>query len=120
MAKTPMWVKPLSEVLGYQTQTIVKKSIRTGNTYEVAEIPQIEAVCMGAPEAVIKNGQKNYKYSIFDMKKDLQYQVTCPNFLKVSGVKQVVLRHVIGGALNNGYGWYKADSIAFLNSGQKA
>ena len=54
------------------------------------------------------------------MKKDLQYQVTCPNFLKVSGVKQVVLRHVIGGALNNGYGWYKADSIAFLNSGQKA
>ena len=50
MAKTPMWVKPLSEVLGYQTQTIVKKSIRTGNTYEVAEIPQIEAVCMCAPE----------------------------------------------------------------------
>lgn len=116
MAKTPLWTKKLSEVLGYQTTQITRKSERTGNTYQVDVIPRLELVSMGEAEEVVKeDGQKSYRYSVFDMKKDLQYQVTCPNLIKVNGVKQVVFVNLTGGALNNGRGWYKADSVAFAN-----
>ena len=94
---------------------MTKKSERTGNAYQVDVIPQLEVVCMGAPEKVEKDGKISYRYSIFDMKKDLEYQVTCPNMLGVSGVKQVILRNLYGGALSSGHGWFKADSIAFAN-----
>lgn len=115
MAKTPIWTKSLEEVLGHQTKKVTRKSPRTGNTYETDVIPSVELVTMGAPEETLKDGQKVYRYSVFDMKKDLQYQVTCPNLIKVNGVKQVVFVNLTGGALNNGRGWYKADSVAFAN-----
>ena len=120
MAKTPMWTRTLSEVLGYQTIKLTRKSERTGNTYEVDAIPSIEVITMGSPEEVLKeDGRRSYRYSVFDMKKDLEYQVTCPNLLKVSGVKQVILKNLVGGALNSGRGWYKADSIQLANVAKK-
>lgn len=116
MAKNPSWVRSLSEVLGYQTTTINRKSERTGNIYQVDVIPRLEAVAMGAPEEQIRDdGRKTYRYSIFDMSKNLEYKVSCPQFLKISGLKQVILVNLCGGALQNGRGWYKADSIAFAN-----
>lgn len=115
MAKNPNWLRSLSEVLGYQTQVLTKKSDRTGNAYQVDVIPTLEVIAMGEPEKVEKDGKISYRYSVFDMKKDLQYQVTCPNMLKITGVKQVILRNLYGGALSSGRGWYKADSIAFVN-----
>ena len=96
MAKVPNWNRKLSEVLGYQTQTVVKKSEKTGNTYSAEVIPRIELVCMGAPEEVVKKDAPTaYRYTMFD-----------------SGAKQVILTNLTGGALSNGRGWYKADSIA--------
>lgn len=116
MAKNPTWVKSLSEVLGYQTTKITRKSARTGNQYEVDVIPKLEVVGMGAPEEVLRDdGRKVYRYSIFDMSKNLEYKVTCPNLLKINGLKQVILTNLCGGALQNGRGWYKADAIAFAN-----
>ena len=114
MAKTPTWMRSLSEVLGYETQTVNKKSERTGNLYQVDVIPNIELVVMGAPEEVVRdNGQKTYRYSVFVMSKNLEYAVTCPNMLKINGVRQVIFKNLTGGALNNGHGWYKADSVQF-------
>lgn len=116
MAKNPTWVRSLSEVLGYQTTKITRKSARTGNPYEVDVIPRLEVVVMGAPEEQVKDdGRKTYRYSIFDMAKNLEYKVSCPQFLKISGLKQVILTNLTGGALSNGRGWYKADAIAFAN-----
>lgn len=113
MAKVPNWNRKLSEVLGYQTQTVVKKSEKTGNTYNAEVIPRIELVCMGAPEEVVKKDAPTaYRYTMFDMKKNLTYSVKCPNLLQISGAKQVILTNLTGGALSNGRGWYKADSIA--------
>ena len=111
MAKQPSWLRPLSEVLGHSTTTIMRKSARTGNNYNADVIPSIELVSMGAPQVVEKSGVKSYRYSVFDMAKDLEYQVTCPNLLQISGVKQVVFTNLTGGALNNGNGWYKADRV---------
>lgn len=114
MAQTPIWTRNLSEVLGYQTQKVTRKSDRTGNSYQTDVIPRIELVCMGAPEEVTKeDGRKAYRYSVFDMKKNLEYKVSCPNALQISGVKQVILTNLTGGALSSGRGWYKADSISF-------
>ena len=107
-------MRSLSEVLGYQTTKLTKKSMRTGNAYEVDVIPQLELVAMGEPEKIEKDGKTSYRYSVFDMKKDLEYQVTCPNFLNISGVKQVILQNLTGGALSSGRGWYKADSIQLV------
>lgn len=113
MAKVPNWNRKLSEVLGYQTQTVVKKSEKTGNTYSAEVIPRIELVCMGAPEEVVKKDAPTaYRYTMFDMKKNLTYSVKCPNLVQISGAKQVILTNLTGGALSNGRGWYKADSIA--------
>lgn len=112
MAKTPTWIKPLSEVLGYQTENVTRKSARTGNAYQIDVIPRLELICMGAPEEVVKDGKKSYRYSVFDMGKNLEYSVTCPNYVKIAGVKQVILTNLHGGALASGRGWYKADSIA--------
>lgn len=113
MAQTPIWTRKLMEVLGYPTQTVTRKSERTGNTYQTDVIPSVELVCMGAPEEVTKDdGRKSYRYSVFDMKKNLEYKVSCPNALQISGVKQVILTNLTGGALSSGRGWYKADSIA--------
>lgn len=111
MAKTPIWTKSLAEVLGYQTQKLMKKSARTGNTYEVDVIPRIELLCMGEPEVVEKDNQKTYRYSVFDMKKNLEYKVSCQQYLKIAGVKQVIFGNLYGGSLSSGRGWYKADSI---------
>ena len=106
-----MWNRNLSEVLLHDTTSIVKKSPRTGNSYSADVIPSIELVSVGAPEPVDKNGSTVYRYSVFDMAKDLEYQVTCPNFLKISGVKQLIFKNLTGGALPSGRGWYKADSV---------
>lgn len=114
MAKTPLWTRRIAEVLGHPAQTVTRKSERTGNTYQTDVIPRVELVCMGAPEEVVKdNGQKAYRYSVFDMKNNLEYKVSCPNLLQISGVKQVILTNLTGGALSSGRGWYKADSIGF-------
>mgnify|MGYP003426712533 CR=1 FL=1 len=111
MAKSPIWTRTLSEVLGYTTQTVQKKSERTGNLYTTEVIPRLEVVAVGEPEEVEKEGVKHYRYSVYDMSKGLEYKVTCPNFVKIGGVKQVVLTGLTGGALSSGRGWYKADSV---------
>lgn len=113
MAKTPIWTRNLSEVLGYQTKKITKKSAKTGNAYETDAIPRLELISMGEPQETIRDdGSKSYRYSVFDMKHDLEFNVSCPNKLNITGVKQVILTNLVGGALSNGHGWYKADSIA--------
>lgn len=113
MAQTPIWTRNLSEVLGYQTQKVTRKSDRTGNSYQTDVIPRIELVCMGAPEEVVKkDAPTTYRYTIFDMKKNFTYSVKCPNLLQINGAKQVILTNLTGGALSSGRGWYKADSIA--------
>ena len=115
MAKTPTWIKQLSEVLGYQTTQITKKSARTGNTQQVDTNPTIEVVAMGEPEKIEKDGKVSYRYSIFDMKKNFEYKVSCPQVLKITGLKQVIQQNLTVGALQNGLGWYKANSIQFAN-----
>lgn len=113
MAKTPNWNRRLAEVLGYPTQTVTRKSERTGNTYQTDVIPSVELVCMGAPEEVVKKDAPTaYRYTMFDMKKNLTYSVKCPNLVQINGAKQVSLTNLTGGALSSGRGWYKADSIA--------
>lgn len=114
MAKTPVWTRNLGEVLGYKTQTVQKKSERTGNLYTTEVIPRLEVVAVGEPETVEKDGVKHFRYSVYDMAKGLEYKVSCPSLLKIGGVKQVVLTNLTGGALSNGRGWYKADRIEFI------
>ena len=111
MAKIPTWNRTLSEVLNHPTKQIVKKSMRTGNTYTTDAIEQLELVCMGSPEGIDKDGQKSYRYSVYDMANDLEYSINCPNLVKVTGVKQLIFRNVVGGALSSGRGWYKADKV---------
>lgn len=111
MAKEPIWTKSLGEVLGYQTQTVQKKSERTGNLYTTEVIPRLEVVAVGEPETVEKDGVKHFRYSVYDMAKGLEYKVSCPNLVKIGGVKQVILTGLTGGALSSGRGWYKADSV---------
>lgn len=111
MAKIPNWNRTLSEVLGHPTTTIVRKSERTGNAYNAEVIPELELVSMGTPQTVDKNGTTAYRYSVFDLKQDLEYSITCPNLIQVNGVKQLVFNNLTGGALSSGKGWYKADSV---------
>lgn len=112
MAKTPVWTRTIGEVLGYKTQTVQKKSERTGNLYTTEVIPRLEVVAIGEPETVEKDGVKHFRYSVYDMAKGLEYKVSCPNLLQINGVKQVILTNLIGGALSSGRGWYKAEAIA--------
>lgn len=116
----PQWTRTLSQVLGYQTQTITKKSEKTGNTYETEAIPRLELVVTGDPEAITREGHTSYRYAVFDVKKNLGYKITCPNYIKIGGVKQCIFVNLIGGALTNGKGWYKADSITLAVASKKA
>ena len=110
--KEPQWTRTLSEVLGYQTQTITKKSLKTGNTYQTEAISQLELVVTGDPETINRDSHTSYRYSVFDVKKNLGYKITCPQYVKIGGMKQCIFTNIIGGALSNGKGWYKADSVA--------
>lgn len=116
----PIWTRKLSEVLGYSTQIITKKSRKTGNSYETEAIPRIELIVTGDPEQITKDNKKAFRYSVFDMKNNLGYKITCPNYIKVNGVKQCIFTNLVGGALSNGKGWYKADSVALVVANKKA
>lgn len=118
--KEPQWTRKLSEVLGYQTQIITKKSQKTGNSYETEAIPRLELVVTGDPEEITRENGKAYRYSVFDVKKNLGYKITCPNFVKIGGMKQCIFTNIIGGALSNGKGWYKADSVTLAVASKKA
>lgn len=116
----PQWTRTLSQVLGYQTQVITKKSEKSGNSYETEAIPRIELIVTGDPEKIERDNRVTYRYSVFDMKKNLGYKITCPNYIKIVGVKQCIFVNLIGGALSNGKGWYKADSVALAVASKKA
>lgn len=116
----PQWTRTLSQVLGYQTQTITKKSEKSGNSYETEAIPRIELIVTGDPEKIERDNRVTYRYSVFDMKKNLGYKITCPNYIKIVGVKQCIFVNLIGGALSNGKGWYKADSVTLAVANKKA
>lgn len=119
MAKVPNWNRTLDEVLKHSTHPIVKKSPRTGNTYTTDAIAKLELVCMGSPEEVDKDGVKSYRYSVFDMANNLEYSISCPNLVQVTGVKQLIFSNVVGGALSSGRGWYKADSVQLVPNNRK-
>lgn len=116
----PIWTRKLSEVLGYQTQIITKKSQKTGNSYEVEAIPRIELVVTGDPETINRDSHTSYRYAVFDVKKNLGYRITCPQYVKIGGMKQCIFTNLVGGALSSGKGWYKADSITLAIANKKA
>lgn len=118
--KEPVWTRTLSQVLGYQTQTITKKSAKTGNTYETEAIPRLELVVTGDPETITREGHTSYRYAVFDVKKNLGYKITCSQYVKIGGMKQCIFTNIVGGALSNGKGWYKADSVALAVANKKA
>ena len=118
--KEPQWTRTLSEVLGYQTQTITKKSLKTGNTYQTEAISQLELVVTGDPEKIERDNRVSYRYSDIDMKKNMGYKITSKNFVKICGMKHCILTKNVGGALSNGKGWYKADSVALAVASNKA
>lgn len=118
--KEPIWTRTLEQVLGYPTQVITKKSEKTGNTYETEAISKLELVVMGDPETITRDNHTSYRYSVFDMKKNMGYKISCPNYVKIGGMKQCIFVNLVGGALSNGKGWYKADSVALAVTSKKA
>lgn len=114
MAQAANYLRTTDEVFGVPTVNIKKKSKKTGNDYSVDAISSLEVVCTGDPEKIERNGEVSYKYSVFYMKKNLTFEVNCPNAIKIGGVKQVILTNLFGGPVpNSSKAWFKADRISF-------
>lgn len=88
----PTWIKPLSEVLKQSTQIKSFVSDKTGNEYTTDTIPEL-IVYSVSPAEETEDG----KYRV-----DTHFGIT----LKFYNVR--------GGALQNGLGWYAADSVAVV------
>ena len=95
----PTWIKPLSEVLKQSTQIKSFVSDKTGNEYTTDTIPEL-IVYSVSPAEETEDGK--YKYNITKNRVDTHFGIT----LKFYNVR--------GGALQNGLGWYAADSVAVV------
>lgn len=103
----PKWTRTLSEVT--LQKTVVKEYIseRTGNAYTADTIPVFGVVSTGS----VEQKENGYKYSVVDTKNGLEYDITAPNKVNVRFGTILKFVNVRGGSLNNGLGWYKADSV---------
>lgn len=108
MAK-PVWTQTLAQVLKRPTKQIERISPKTGNAYLTDVVESAVFILAGMPE--ISEGF--VKYPIADTKNGLEYSI------KVEGAslqdvpfgQHLVFKNITGGALSNGNGWYKAESV---------
>ncbi len=107
----PTWIKPLSEVLKQTTQIKSFVSDKTGNEYTTDTIPEL-IVYSVSPAEETEDGK--YKYNITDVKNDLQYTIKTKNRVDTNFGKTLKFYNVRGGALQNGLGWYAADSVELV------
>lgn len=109
----PNWRKTLGEVLNQTTQLIERKSPRTGGTYNVEIVPEIQVRSTGIVEKrVDENGVIKYRYSIVDTKNGLEYDITAPNKVNAEFGSTLIFKELMGGAIGNGNnGWYSAETV---------
>ena len=107
----PTWIKPLSEVLKQSTQIKSFVSDKTGNEYTTDTTPEL-IVYSVSPAEETEDGK--YKYNITDVKNDLQYTIKTKNRVDTHFGITLKFYNVRGGALQNGLGWYAADSVAVV------
>lgn len=105
---TPSWNKKLSEVLGYQTQEITKVSPRTGNEYTTDAIAVLNVASTGSVDDL---GDGFYRYSIVDTQKGFEFLIKTANKVDVKFGTPLSFKMVVGGSLDNGRGWYSAESV---------
>lgn len=106
MAK-PNWQRTLQEVLGHKTTTVSAVSEKSGNEYKIDVISILEVVSVGSYE----EADGKFKYSIVDTKNNLEYTIKTSNKVDISFGTVLRFTNVRGGTLNNGNGWYAADSV---------
>jgi hypothetical protein len=106
----PNWTRTLSEVLNHETQSRTLVSEKNGNEYTTDVIPTLNVLSIGSIEKV----DNKFKYSIVDIKNDLQYSIKAPNKLDVEFGTILQFKNVRGGATPNGVGWYSAESVAVV------
>lgn len=105
------WNRTLAEVLKQETQQKVFVSDKTGNEYTTDVIPEL-IVYSVSPAEETEDGK--YKYNITDVKNDLQYTIKTKNRVDTNFGKTLKFYNVRGGALQNGLGWYAADSVELV------
>lgn len=103
----PSWNKTLAEVLQQETVTKTFISKSTGKEYESETVEELEVVSTGS----VEESKGQYNYSVVDTEHQLEYTIKAPNFVEVAFGDILVFRDVVGGALNNGRGWYKAEKV---------
>lgn len=111
MAK-PNWKRTLSEVLKQKTETITQISEKTGNEYQIEIIPELSVYSVGS----IEENDGKFKYAVVDIQNELEYSIKTTNKVEVKFGTLLQFRKVRGGELNNGNGWYSAESVAVVNT----
>ena len=106
MAK-PTWIKELRDVLKQPTVQVVLTSKTTGNEYTADVVRQLAVYSTG----VIDEVDGGFKYSIVDVKNNLEYMVKAPQKVDVKLGKVLVFKNVRGGSTSTGNGWYSAESV---------
>lgn len=109
MAKTN-WTRTLEEVLHQKTKPMALISEKTGNEYTTDVVPVLAVVSIGS----VEEADGKFKYSVVDTQNDLEYVVKTANKIDVKFGTVLQFKNVRGGALNNGGGWYAADSVAVV------
>lgn len=105
----PIWSKTLSEVLGHETYVHEYISEKTGNAYTQDTIALLNVLSTGS---VIQDDNGEYRYSIVDTEKELEYTIKTSNHVNVSFGTPLTFTLVRGGVIGNkGLGWYKAESV---------
>lgn len=105
----PNWAPTLEQVLKRPTIQLNKISAKTKNEYKADVIPSVVLMLAGTPET--SDGYT--KYPIADVKNGLEYTIKVQGSL-IEGVnfgQHLLFTNLTGGSLNNGNGWYKADSV---------
>ncbi|MBS9339185.1 hypothetical protein G6R29_06075 [Fructobacillus sp. M2-14] len=107
MAK-PQWTRTLSQVLGKDTQEITMISEKTGKEYTTDIIPVYGAISTGIVE---KTPDGKYRYSVVDNKNNYELSVKVNQKFDVRFGMVLAFNNLRGGSLQNGTGWYAADSV---------
>ena len=107
----PSWTRTLSEVLNHETQSRTLVSEKNGNEYTTDVISEL-IVYSVSPAEETEDGK--YKYNITDVKNDLQYTIKTKKRVDTHFGKTLKFYNVRGGALQNGLGWYAADSVELV------
>lgn len=107
MAK-PKWQKSISEVLMHASVEKVYTSPKTGNEYTADTIPKLKLFSTGSVEDL---GEGKFRYPVVDNQHHFEYEIKTSNLVEVQLGTLLVFENVRGGMLNNGTGWYAADSV---------